>query len=161
RISAEIRSATLFERNLFQRAVWAQELPKALRKRFIYFKRGFAFGIGASATQLARSANTLSRKTAIQQVDLEGVKEETAARLGGLPLLGRLRSLVGVGLSAAEPWARLLASPMLTGLERVTLSGYQAERHAGLSRLLEAPAVRGVRILEPTFLYDARYTAPR
>ncbi len=162
RVSAEIQSAVLFHQQGPAGVEWYDGLPKVLRKRYVGFRRGFPFGITAAAAQLVRSANTLSRRTAVQEVNLEGVNDEmTAAHLGGLPLMGRLRSLVGASMDRPGPWVALLAGPVLTGLERVTMFGYQAGHHAGLSRLLEASAVRGVRTLEPTFLYDVTLTERR
>jgi uncharacterized protein (TIGR02996 family) len=162
RVSAEIRAAVLFNRhNRTGRDGWAQELPAALRRRYVRFGRGFPVGIDTTAAQLARSANTLCRQTAVQELNLGGMTEEAVARLCGRPLLGRLRSLEGGNVDRPGPWCALLADPALGGLEGFSLSAYLGGSQPGLSRLLQQPAVRHVRRLDYHGYYPATETGPR
>jgi uncharacterized protein (TIGR02996 family) len=162
RVSAEVRAAVLYNRHRRPvRTEWEQELPALLRKRFVSFRRGFPYSITTTAAQLARYANVLRQRSAVQEVNLEGMSAEKVAKLHGLPLLGRLRSLVGVNVDHPGPWCALLDDPALGVLERVSLYAYLGGRHPGLSSLLQRPALRRVRSLGYVGYYPATETAAR
>src|SRR5262249_17825270 len=119
RVSAEIQAAALLNRHNRPRGKWEQELSAPGRRRFVWFERGFAFGIVVTAAELLRSGRVLARRTAIQEVNIDSNTDESMARLAEHPLLGRLRSLPGVNVDRAGRWCSLLSAPGLAGLERL------------------------------------------
>jgi uncharacterized protein (TIGR02996 family) len=158
RVSAEIQAEALLNRH---KAAWKQELPATVRVRFVQFERGFAFGIRATAAELLRSGGALSRRTAVQEVNIEANTDEQMARLAASPLLGRLRSLPGVNVDRAVRWCSLLSAPALGGLQRLGLDVYLVGRQPGMRRLLELPTVRRVRALDFNCYYTASEAEPR
>jgi uncharacterized protein (TIGR02996 family) len=153
--------------------IWSVGVPVA--DVTVEFRRGFVASVCLDLDGFLRSGPALLALRPAVRVDLEGVHEETAGLLAGLPWLAGLRSLgfrgphagsvAGLRVLLASPHlvglrvldcsgsdlgpegAALLArSESLAGLEELDLSGCRLE-DAGAEALAASPVLRRLRVL--------------
>jgi uncharacterized protein (TIGR02996 family) len=154
RVSPGIREVVLRHRHAHQ---WVEELPKWVRSTAVRFRRGMPANIECTKNEFRRNASALAKRTAVEGVRFK-ISEGTLGELADLPQLARLREVDPGTSHPVGDQHKFLASPALTGLQRLDLYlSTGADLRPG-NDLIQLPAVQALRELEITWIVgrDAR-----
>jgi uncharacterized protein (TIGR02996 family) len=126
---------------------WREGIPGWMRKEKHEFRRGFVSSLVLSGAQFLRKASAMYRSAPIAELRIRLAGAVRVPQIAAAPALRRLRSFaIGNGLGV-EAIRTLLASPHLTGLEELGLSGNRMAAD-GVRALARWPGLQQLKSLD-------------
>jgi uncharacterized protein (TIGR02996 family) len=144
RVPLGLREVVLRQRHAHE---WVEELPKWARAHSVRFRRGMPARIECTKKEFLRNASALAKRTAVDGVRFK-LSDGTLSALAELPQLARLREVTLGTSPPLDDQHKFLASPALTGLQRLDLFLSTDDDLQPGTTLIRLPAVQALRELD-------------